>query len=560
MKSLFKRLFNAKKQDQKTFDLSWMDGLSDLDDLSAVQSITQHLTLLTNDGTLSREQRALALLHIDTHSHVLMDKITTQYVKFDHLRPELEARFWETAYYYYRHLFTAYFNAVFDSTHPEKSSTLGTVQLETVIWSCLHAGSMMNKWRYFKRLPAPDKTWLQIFKLLQLAEQQALLEIPIQISEDEPGSSIGESLIQAFMLDSLLETGMSKNHLETSQQLLKIWLKNSRIYKSQNNNKFIFYVDITQDRGARRLRELAATPDFRFWDTTLISNRISTVQATIANKESLKIYGLGEIADSPTLSELLQLLDTAWSNTMYQRQRRKEKRIAISKPVMAVYGIEHVLKLMRQISNQNVLKGAKGIGNDKSFEDRLASHHVGKPLAVNQFFEKGNEQWIIVNESEQGCGALVNNNLDSNLKIENLVGLVTQDSHKEVMVGVIKNIKPLPNNQLRIGIYIFTRKAYWVEMSLLECKPQNQLLEESVNINTSIIDNLYPEFFAIYLSPENGITKTPSLLIPRLEFQQNSFYQITLHGEKLRVQLDQILDAKNDWVRVNYPLTGNESG
>lgn len=551
MKSFFKLLFNAKKQDPKSFDLSWMENLNSHDDLSALQTITQQIQSLIDDATILLEQRSLALLHIDAHSQPLIDKITSQFVKFDHLRPELETQFWETAYYYYRHLFSAYLDVISSLTSTEGSTTTSSVKLETLIWCGLRAGAMMNKWRYFKRQAAPENAWLQLFKLFQIAEQQALLEIPVKIGENEPGSNIGELLIQAFMLDSLLETGIPKNYLQTSQQLLAIWLKNLRIHKDSNNNKFLFYVDLKQDRGARRIRALQTTADFRFWDTALISNRIATIQASIAKKETLKIYGLGEIADYPILPELLQQLDAAWSNTTYQRQRRKEKRITISKPVQAVYGIENVVKLMKQISNHNILKGAKGIGNDKSFEERLASHYIGKSLATNQFFEKGNEHWIIVNESKQGCGALIHNSLDSNIKIENLVGLVAQDDHAQVIIGTIKNIKPLPNNQLRIGIYVFSRKASLIDILQIEHKSHNQTLEDHLTNNTH---QLYPEFSAINLPPENGITKLPSLLIPRLEFQQNNFYEITLHGEKIHIQLNQPVDAKNDWVRVNYPL------
>jgi hypothetical protein len=550
MKSLFERLFN-KKRDQKTFNLSWMDGLSTLDEITALQTVINHLTMLANESELSPEQRMLALMRIDEGSQRFIFKVTTQYIKFDHLRPDLEEKFWETAYYYYRNLFTTYFNSITNYPYPGKSPLPGTIPMETMIWSCLHAGFMMCKWRYFKLLPAPDKTWLQIFILFKIAEQEALLEIPVKIGEEEPGSSISALFIQACMLDSLLEIGMPKNHVEATQQLLRVWLKNSHIHKNNSENKFLYYVDITKDRGARRIRDLKPTPDFRFLDTDSISEKISNIQASIAKNKSLEKYGLGEISDSPILPELLQQLDTALSKTTYRRQRRKEKRTTISKPVIAVYGMENVCKLLRKVSNINLTKGT---GNDRSFEERLASHHVGKLSVINQYFEKGNEQWIIVNESEQGFGAVVNSHLKENIKVENLVGLLLQENHNEIIVGIIKNIKPLTNNQLRVGICISSRKAHWVEMSLMEAKPENQLLQSGFGMNANTITSLYPDFSAIYLEPENGISETASLLIPRLEFQQQGFYQITIHGENLTMQLNQILDAKNDWVRVKYPL------
>ena len=84
--------------------------------------------------------------------------------------------------------------------------------------------------------------------------------------------------------------------------------------------------------------------------------------------------------------------------------------------------------------------------------------------------------------------------------------------------------------------------------------PENQLLDGRYENNGNVISSRYLDFSAIYLSPETGLSDTPSLILPRLEFQPNGYYQILVRGEKLTMQLSQLMDAKDDWVRVRYPL------
>ena len=345
------------------------------DDINALQVVNQHLELMANDQALSAEQRMLALSQIDDCSHRYIAKVTAHYARFDHLRPELESKFWEAAYYYYRSLFSAYYGLI--TTQAEQIFSLENVTRETQIWSAIHAGAMMNKWRYFRQHPAPDKTWLQISQLYLLAEQAALLDIPVKLYQEEPGSTIGELFIQACMLDSLLEIDLHKNYLEAADQLLKVWLKNAYIHEDFSAEKFIYYVDLDQDKGGRRIRELEPKPSFRFWRTAQISEKISNILRSIENKESLYKYGLGEVADYPYLQDLLVQLDTTWSATKYRRQRRNESRQTTSKPVSAVYGMENVCKLLRQTTGSSLAQSSTVPMHERSFEERLASRHVG---------------------------------------------------------------------------------------------------------------------------------------------------------------------------------------
>ena len=74
---------------------------------------------------------------------------------------------------------------------------------------------------------------------------------------------------------------------------------------------------------------------------------------------------------------------------------------------------------------------------------------------------------MIVNESHQGYGALIGKNTKENVKIDNLAGLLPQGSRGGVIIGIIKNIKPLYNNQQRIGIHVLSKKRAGLKLHTL---------------------------------------------------------------------------------------------
>src|SRR5450830_414286 len=108
MKSIFNKLIIKQAKDPVADYLIWLSDLGSLDEITALQTTTKYLTKFLEDERFSVESSINILMKIDEFNHPFIENIMLQYAKFENLRPELELRISETAYYYQRQLFLNY--------------------------------------------------------------------------------------------------------------------------------------------------------------------------------------------------------------------------------------------------------------------------------------------------------------------------------------------------------------------------------------------------------------------------------------------------------------------
>ncbi|MEO8417827.1 MAG: hypothetical protein ABI475_03795 [Methylophilaceae bacterium] len=554
MKTLFSKLVGIRPSDSNAINnLDWLNTLNSIDDISAIQTINKKLTDLLEEAAISDNARFKALLAIDEHCHPRVSKIAAQYVKVENLRSELETDIWETVYYYYRHLYNGYCKLVNDYTSPVGQVIFSFDYLPLILMRAIHAGFMMIKWRYFRQQAATEGIWLNLHRMYQIAEQESLTRVPVEIYPGTLKTNMEESFAQAWMLDNLSHNNMSKQDIEIAHNLLGKWFKGISISKSYEAERLLYFADLAQDKGGRRIRNLQPVTSCRYWETEPICARIQAVASALEEQQSLEKYGLEELQRYPGARNLLKQLYVEWSRKGYRRQRRQQDRKAVIKTATIAYGIENACLQVKQIINDHPANYGKFANDSRSLEDRIAAHSVAGLAPATLYVGVTGERWTLVDEGALGYGALVSQELEKGVRLGKLIAMVCEDSRQQVVLGIIRSIKPQPNSQRRIGIQIISRNAIWIQLSHVVAKLDVPIAEDEFMMNSKGMTERLLAFSGLYIPPEAGLADYPSILIPRMEFQHNGIYQVIQMKEKTTIQLSSALEAKDDWARVACP-------
>ena len=543
MKSIFNKLIIKPAKDPIADYLIWLNDLGSLDEITALQTTTKHLTKFLEDASFGVESRIKILMQIDEVNHPFIENIMLQYAKFENLRPELELRLSDTAYYYQRQLFLNYRKQL-DSIDTQNSMQFAWNQREILFARAFQAAFAMIKLRYFKHQPAPDSAWSQIYALYKVAENYNLIDKSIRLYEDTANTSIATMLVQAAMLDSLDHSNMKRQDINLICQLLRKLIPSISINKEYDEKSFLFYVDLNLDKGAKRVRNFTPTPSCRYWNMEGVSLSIELLTNSTNIRQSLETLSLQDLYGTPSLMEVVSHLYTEWSKNGYKRQRRKEERKPTLRTAVVTLGLETICGQMKYIANKKAMRNTQA-STVKSFEERLQSHSLSKntPTTLMPYSVGGN--WTITDESTKGYGALVSKELSSTIKTDMLIGLTLDENRESVVIGVIKGIKMLSNGQAHVGVEVFSKQASLVQVTKMDGDDTPaESGRPSINING---------FQGLYLARETGVTEIPSVLLPRLRFVYQSFYEISNMSKKVVFKLGTPSDAKEDWAKV--PLT-----
>ncbi|HSH97737.1 MAG: hypothetical protein ACAH07_00325 [Methylophilaceae bacterium] len=545
MKSIFNKLIIKPAKDPVADYLIWLNDLGSLDEITALQTTTKHLTKFLEDDHFSVESRFNILMKIDEFNHPFIENIMLQYAKFENLRPELELRISETAYYYQRQLFLNYRKQI-EGSEAQNAMQFAWNQREILFARAMQAAFAMIKLRYFKHQPVPEAAWTQIYSLYKLAEDENLLDKSIRLYEDTGSTSISTMLVQSAMLDSLDHSNMKRQDINLICQLLRKLIPSINISKDYDEKSFLFYVDMSIDKGAKRVRNFTPTPNCRYWNMEGVSLSIELLTNSTNIKQSLESLSLQDLYGAPSLMEVINHLYTEWSKSGYKRQRRKEERKSTLRTAAVTFGIETICSQMKFIANKKAMRNTQ-LDSVKTFEERLQSHSLSKNMPTTLMPYSVGGQWTITDESTKGYGAVVSKELSASIKPDMLIGLTLDELRESVVIGVIKGIKMLSNGQTHVGVEVFSKQASLVLVTKTDNAEDNFVTKSerpTINVNG---------FQGLYLAKEAGVTETPSVLLPRLRFVQHSFYEISNMSKKVVFKLGTPTEAKDDWAKV--PLT-----
>ncbi|PKO25564.1 MAG: hypothetical protein CVU35_03395 [Betaproteobacteria bacterium HGW-Betaproteobacteria-8] len=542
MKSLLGKLIGKNSNSPAKLDLAWLNELTKVEGISAIEASTQKLKDYLADDSLSAADRLRAQLATDKENRPRVIRITRQFVELQNMRPEIENRTATTMYFYHRQVFVGYRSFIKRFLEISDDVIFTYNRLPLVLGRALQAAYAMTRWRHYSQQSVADMTWSEIFEIFSILEQESLLDLTVNLYQGEPDSHLAACFVQACMLDNLGSSSLSKQQIEKVAMLLEKFIPWSKISRHYDEHKHLYYVDLSKDSGAKRARRFEPAASCRYWDTDQLSAKI---ESAIEAMDRDLPHDLNTIGDSADVLELLVLMRSEWSRTGYIRQRRSEERKRVIKQVTVSYSFPEIAHRLKSLT-QNPLGDT--VGDEQNLNNRLQEHHKVMTTAADLHEEMAKERWMISDESSSGYGVIFSEDLSSAVKLGKLVGLVVDGQPQHLIIGSIRSINKPVNGENHIGIKIISKQASWLQLSHADTKPGKLKTD---NINT---DQL-PGFSGMYLPAEQGLSNWPSLLLPRIEYIENGVYILSQHNNTSLTQLESLIESNDDWVqvRINYP-------
>lgn len=552
-------LHKNKKAGNEIMNTGWIGDLPRDNPLAALDVIQQKLAAIVTVDMPIESWRLKSLLIIDGRCREYALALEQQYISIQKLRPELDARMWDSIYAWYRYLARGYQAFIdYQTAHPDQPGFQHNY-FPLVVARALHAQANIARWRYMRYQDMPDGGWLALHRLFALAEREGFAGKPLKLYESSPEITVSERYTEALMLDTLNRTNMSKSQIQMISHWLRNWLKAVNVAREFDDRRFLFFTDMQEDRAARRIRNFTPTPSCRYWETDRITLRIDRARIALTQGKSLTEASLSGNAKPAECIELLNQLYAEWSRTDYQRQRRHEDRHNVMSSATVAGGIANVWQQIKDVAQNASRRGlAYQPVDDQSFEERLASHSISLTRSGPAILYAGAayERWIISDKSKSGMGAVVDAEMAGRAKLGRLVALVTEDSQEQVAVGVIRSIKQRANGQCHIGIEIVTRDAVDVLLTDRSARSRPQVSGD-VFLDSTLTNPGVTVLQGILIPANEACGVGRSMLLPNAEFNSSGMYEATRGMNRQPIKFGQALEQNDDWIRV---LVAESSG
>jgi hypothetical protein len=358
------------------------------------------------------------------------------------------------------------------------------------------------------------------------------------------------------MLGSLESQSFKCKQVELICMLLSKWTSKILIQKEYDEKKHLFYIDTANDIPAKRIRNFKPAESYRYWCFDSVNSKIELCTSLIEYNIPPKQQSMHEITSNKYALETMRILRTEWSRGEYKRQRRTEDRIKTFKSAITAYGFENACNQIKLHNQIQVQRGQKHYQGSKTFDERLASHYVSKVFTESDVFhvDLDTSQSNIVDESKQGLGlGLHVTKHVSEVHLGMLVSISVKEEKNTARVGVIRSIKPIAGNELHIGIKVLSTSASCVEVSNTSLKSKNigENTQNFEHFNTDISGN-HHSFNCLYLPIDPDVSTKETLILPKLQYNNNDLFTINILGKDMVIKLTEILEQHEDWLRVAF--------
>lgn len=552
-----KNIFNHSKAPKRLDVLAWGKELDGLDDISAIEHSTKRLNEDAKKNIFEDDQYLSALFAIDEKTHTIVERITAHYINIDSMSLELEERIGNAVFLYYRQQFLIY-NTLIQHLAPFQPSTLPVMLVRAI-----NNATQMIKWRYYNYQSAPANVWLQLAKMYLIAEKNAILDQYVKTYDDQEISTIASAYMQACMLGSLESLSFHRKQIELVSQMLACWTPKILIQNEYDEHKHLFYVDTNSDAPAKRIRNFKPTPSCRYWCFDSVNLKVELCLSLIEYNISPKQQEMKDFITNKYALATLEILRSEWSRGEYKRQRRAVDRIKISKYATTTFGFENTCYHIQQHENMRIQRLGKPYQGNKSFDERLATHSIGKTSTEPNiiYLDLGAGESKIIDESSQGIG-MYTSKPASEVSLGMLVGISFSDQKDATKIGVIRSIKPVIGNELHLGIELISTVAFCAEAKNISSNMNqaNTIAGAGSTINNIKRSAINPltfngeaaSFTCLYLPKEFTVSKQESLIVPRLHYIKNDAYSVNISGKNMQVKFTETLEYHENWLRVTY--------
>lgn len=562
MRNIFQEVIVNVLSDIPSKHTAWLDTIKGQDDLMALESATQGLMFAKSDKSLNIKILAKIIDHTAQTTSPILARLSQQFIRFELMNSNIENNILTVVYAFHKQLYSDYItllNYFYNDPKQHKKELV-----HRYMYAAVNQAFEMLRWRSFVNLGLAPKIWLQLHKILEIAANNKLLNQPLIDAANHSSNhpSLASLLVQTYMLDTLQQANLSRLAIDIVCKLLRSQLVNVEISNEFDPTKSLFYVNLEKDIGAKRIRLMNAMDHCVYWqidelEKAIIIKTHEIIGKSLEHEKSLEsasenlaeTHFVIEPHQIKTATETFGLLLREWSRHHYVRQRRKEIRRKITTIANVVHGIRDVTERVKANENSKSTHSTRLSNDGRSLDQRSRSQTSIKGISNTPNTDIVNHHWVIIDESNQGLGAIASKELNTRTTVGQLVGLITADAKQDLIIAVIRSIRPKSNRQIQVGIEILSRHAKCVQ--LRPVRPDMAGDEPAQYNSTNVAD--IPDFTGLYLPIEAGLSPKSMLILPRIEFIPHTNYEISIAGMLDQVMLGESIESRNDWIKISYP-------
>lgn len=535
----------------------WMKELPLGDMYAANEQVVKTLREYNAQKLPVTKDRIAALFQLDEGAQEILQGLQNQYLLNPRMSRSIESRLWNAVFSYYQEILQAYHGHLMEYVaHPNGSKIVPFLPLITA--RAINYFALDAKWCYFRYERVNPKLWKRIHNLYHLAEYEEFERQPLKLYEhiEHSGTSIVQLYLRTLMLDVLNTGSLLPRQTDLVDQWLAMFTKDMVLEKDFKPARHTFFVDLTDTRGARRVRRVEPSENKRYWDTFTLKEHIDTIVAELAEGQVPAKLGLTEDCKLPACLELLERIGALWSPTVKRAQRAHE-RTRVMKQIEVVRGIPDVCAQVKLDNEQVAIKERGREGESAlSYEEMLDVHLYGFVTKRTQDkLGQGredksappvtHERWVMENESETGYGALIDVTADDWVRLGKLVGL-KPERKGSWNVAVVRRMVHVHPTQYSVGIEVLSEKP----LSLMLRAHHNH--ESGYTIDgVDAVDVVLPTP-ALFLKGDAASGQPDTLLIQSAEYAQGRELWFSARGTTYNIALKHALERGDDWLRVTF--------
>ncbi|MHB1401165.1 MAG: hypothetical protein ACYCWB_02070 [Thiobacillus sp.] len=522
----------------------WVENLP-IGDAFKCQQVTFNVLKRFNENPMQYTKDRLAIfMLLDEKSRDLQDTLVRQYLRNPRMSRPQESQLWHAVYGMYWEIAHGYHTFVLHiSREASKNQHDGLVPLITL--RAIRAFGQLLKWRAIRYLPAGEKLWLRLHNLYRITETGGFHRQPQRAyAEDASDCSCETAHLHILMLNLANSGTLYPKQLDLLDRWLCSWHGMLQLDSEFNPDVHHFSVDLSADHGPRRVPKPDANKPLRFWTTTALQQRLQEIHTALQQGNTPAQQGLTENARTAESLELLEHLQRQWSS-LATREQRRAPRESIKRLVDVTHGLNAIVSQIKAADTPASVS-PYGIGLNYSEVDDVqvygfitertrerVSHMHAPAIAASPDVER----WVMHDESDCGCGAIVESRDKDWLRVGALIGIKPHEA-SVWKIGVVRRLSRINDDTISVGIETLSETP---TLAMLHTTTTSGYI-----VNGHDNSNANLPHASLWLASSGG----DSVIIDPVHFMPSQVFQVHGMPERKLIVLGNPIEHSEGWMRA----------
>ena len=519
--------------------------LSAGDAIQVLQDATHWLMLLASEDKL--KNRPTKLFRIDQAAQTAERKLRTQYIEASRLHKATEERLWNTAFEFLEASINAHFRCI--AEYLEEKRSKGDSESAALAVRAVRRLDLLAHWFHLRYQPLPASLWEQLYTLIKIAEDNALLRTTVILNPTtKAATTFSEEALKLMMMAVAEPRRLTKPQIALARHLTHS-LAHTFAWEDIPGSSIVFRADFSKREVPSRLTQ---TSEQHFMARCFgPGNAVPLLVTALKQAEQGSIPSQFALPDPSTyrradLLEVLSHLSQSWSKARPVSERQHfDKRHYERKAFFIHICIMHNFHALHQrliTPTAAAPEASPSIVDRLSYDGQVDTQIFGfvrekteaqqrriEALSVESKKDAPEycESWIVHDASDDGFGVEITTTPEDWVEPNAVLGI--HFGTGEWQIGIIRRVARASVENADVGIQVISRSPQPIMM-----RPQDSQLSVW---ETAADTQTYYHTPAILLPAEPPLHDEAYLLLAADSYQLHKLYEVFLGKEKRVIKL-----------------------